>query len=234
MTVTGYPDWQAYPRWQGSALVAGTVSVGAGDTATYAGYVSSFSAVMLSVSVPSGSPLAVTLNWYADDTEALNIIGYEWALYGDCNIVQVLVPSMGQYLSLGLYNPAGSAVEVTASCQPVNAAADRPAYQYTQVNLSGGFETVGAGDSVTAWAAHVMEGRGLLCVNSQEAGASWSAEIDTVDSGGNVLGYKLYQQDLTGDQDFEVTGSAYAMKLILSNTSTVANYFRYDWSVAAA
>jgi hypothetical protein len=126
MTLSGFPDDQAYANWHGLVLENGAITVpGAGTT--YGPFaVHNFASVKVLLTF-SGGTVIWQMNYYADEAMTQQVGSYQMYATNQTS-VSALVPADGPWLEIVASCPGGDAVNLTVSVQPCNVATQRIAY----------------------------------------------------------------------------------------------------------
>lgn len=180
--MSGYPDYQTYPSWQGDPVVSeyaasfntGPNNFGPFPAGPYAGL------LIVARDMPGSHRLEIT--WSTDEAGTNQTYSDLWDLQGSQALVQ-FVPAGGPWYTVQLQNNSGAAQNGTLVIMPVNGPPNGAAQAGAPWNfpLIQASQSVPAGTDLTIVPAAIYTGPATLSVHSGVANF-WTVTISVWDA----------------------------------------------------
>lgn len=162
MPATGYPDSQGYAQWRGTDVSSAIVTpLAPGDHSTGPQLVTSWRGVHVRV-VPSLGQGRVTLQWWGDLAETINLGSDQWGVNTTTGL-NVKVACKGPVCDMHINNTGAGNLGGQVQLVPVNAITADFEYAVTDNWLNSGTITVPASGTSDTMLPFVQ--RGLACVS---------------------------------------------------------------------
>lgn len=228
---SGHPDFQDYVNWRGTLYKVGSFAITTVAPVNVAEYVTNFASLYLNVQLASGTGITITVNYYTDATLA-NFAGtFTWILASAPVGMQVIIPNLGNYVTVAVTTGQTGTQAGTLSITPTNVAIPSVRYPVTG-NYQHGFSVnINASATLTAPFPYVSEGNGQGQVQCGNATAPYTIEIDELNEGANILDNAFRVSGVTGPQTFTWISGPVPNVLKITNTDTVAHSYTYHAAI---
>jgi hypothetical protein len=227
--VTGHPDDQAYASWRGPDFAAaGGFPLSNANPFTTQGFITNFASLALFCNISSPGGVQVSVNFYTDDTMAISVGGFSWAVpFGV--LLHVIVPGLGNFVKVTITTTDLPVHNANIAVYPTNTPVAVAAYQGAGDYVQGFNVSVPASATVTALLPYVAGGAGYVFLADRNSTGHLTGRVVTVKADGTSQARLVDWNTLASFQSQEFAAPEQSIRVEVDNTDGAAahtvNYF---------